>query len=245
MFYCQVEEIKNNHALTQLDVKTMTYYIRQTFERYSLMVAKGYLVAEEAFQDPNGDTTFVKPFDPDCAESLLFANCALGRNLELMRWFCWEAQDPRAFLEDSGVTDGFTSGGLNDFLFETVPPSMAFQSLADSGVMETLYGPEKVHWLLIHFFAKLKLVYGCLEDPNTPDMDMIHLHLDALGVHSEHFSFRELTVLSGYKTERAIRNLASPSTPKHRRLSVIKEGRHTFVEAGEARRWLKTIKGDI
>jgi hypothetical protein len=73
---------------------------------------------------------------------------------------------------------------------------------------------------------------------------MVWEQLNPLGVHAEHFSFRELTLLSGYKTERGIRNLASPSTPAHRRIKVIKEGRRTLIEPSEAKRWLSANKGD-
>lgn len=245
MFNIQIEEIKANRPLTPTDVGKMTYYVRQTFQRYTLMIEQGYLAAEEMFQDPNNDTTFVKPFDPESDESIRYTDCVLGRNLELIRFFCWDASHPKAFIAESGMAHGAASGGLNDFLFETLPPCLAYQTLAKSGVMETLYSGREIHWLLIHFFAKLKLVYGDLFGSDTPDLDMAELHLHALGIHPEHFSFRELTLLSGYKTERAIRNLASPSTPGHRRLEVIKEGRNTFIKASEARRWIKKSRGEI
>lgn len=244
MFNCRIEEITDNSALSSMDVQRMTYYIRQTFERYALMIAHGYLTAEEAFRDPQGDDTFVKPFDNESAEDRKYVDCKLGHNLELMRTFCWENVSPIEFLESHGITDGVTSGGFNDFLFETLPPCLAFQSLNEAGVMETLYGSKKALHLLIHFFAKLKMVYGRLDGDGIPPLDMVWDHLDSLGVHAEYFSFRELTLLSGYKTERGIRNLASPSTPAHRRIKVIKEGRRTLIEPSEAKRWLSANKGD-
>ncbi|MDG2898169.1 hypothetical protein P7M61_27440, partial [Vibrio parahaemolyticus] len=68
-------------------------------------------------------------------------------------------------------------------------------------------------------------------------------HVESLGLDTELFSFRELTLLSGYQTERAVRNLASPSTPEHRKLAVVKKekGRSTFVTREETIRWLNSL----
>lgn len=240
MFLVQVDEIKNNGALTERDVIKMSYYIKQTFERYSDLVKYGYLTMEERFTNPNGDQTEVKPFIDGCEDSIEYANSALQKNLEIMRKFCFDSEDPRSYLESTGATDGTTSGGLDDFLFETLPPCLAFEGLLQSGTMETYYGPEHVHRLLIHFFARLKLVYGSLRIEDAPDMGLSSHNIEALGVHEQHFSFRELTLLAGYKTERGVRNLASPSTPAHRRLKVIKDGKRTFIEHAVAKQWLQT-----
>jgi hypothetical protein len=164
------------------------------------MIAHGYLTAEEAFRDPQGDDTFVKPFDNGSAEDRKYVDCKLGYNLEVMRKFCWENVSPIEFLESHGVTDGVTSGGFNDFLFETLPPCLAFQSLVDAGVMETLYGPEKALRLVIHFLAKLKMVYGRLDGDGVPPLDMVWEHLNSLGVHAEHFSFRAIKQNAEFET---------------------------------------------
>ena len=239
MFYIQIEEIKDNRVLTKLDVQRITFHIRQTFERYTELVLNGYLSAESKFNDPNGDNLDAKPFYPDVERDQNYIDCNLGKNLEVMRQFCFETEQPKRFLKDMGVTDGYTSGGLNDFLYETLPPCLAFEGLIRSGVMEVQCRIEHVHWLLIHFFARLKLEYGSLSYGNVPDLDMVTEQIEALGIHESYFSFRELTLLGGYKTERAVRNLASPSTPEHRRLPIIKKGRSTFVKHEVVSAWLK------
>lgn len=238
----KIEEIKNNVLLTKIDTAEMAYYIRQTFERYSAMICSGYLLAEEQFKNPNGAETEVNPFNPESTESLEYAKTHLKTNLEIMHHFIYDADEKLSYLHKVGATDGTTMGGLNDFLFETLPPCIAYQSLNEAGVMDTFYGSEKIHALLIHFFALLKLECGSLDNSPCPDLTMVEDHLSNLDIHSKHFSFRELTLLSGYKTERAVRNLASPSTPEHRRIKVIKENRNTYVERAEVLRWLELNK---
>lgn len=241
MFNINVEEIKDNRILTRVDVQRITFHIRQTFERYTELVLNGYLSAESKFTDPNGDDLDAKPFYPEVERYLNYVECNLGRNLEIIRTFCFEAENPKSYLEAAGVTDGYTSGGLNDFLYETLPPCLAFEGLLRSGVMEVPCKIEHVHWLLIHFFARLKLEYGSLSYGRLPDIDMVGDQIASLGIHESYFSFRELTLLGGYKTERAVRNLASPSTPEHRRLPIIKNGRSTFLTHEVVSAWLKNV----
>jgi hypothetical protein len=243
MFYCNVEEIKNNNPISKIDISEMAYYIRQTFERYSELVRSGYLSSEVEFSDPDGEDTEVNPFKPDSSESLAYAKTSLQSNLNIMHEFIYVAKNKMDYLHESGATDGHTCGGLNDFMFDVLSPCLAYQSLNEYGVMDTFYGSEKIHALLIHFFAALKLECGSLCQPDCPDLMFVDDHIGrGLNIDSNHFSFRELTLLSGYKTERAVRNLASPSTPANRRLRVIKVKRHTYVEHSEAKRWLAENK---
>lgn len=240
MFLIQVEELKNNRALTHGDILKMSFFIKQTFERYTALVKYGYVTMEDEFSDPNGDSTETRPFNLESDADVDYASCKLSKNLEIMRTFCFDAKNPREYLESTGVTDGAYSGGLDDFLYETLPPCLAFDGLLKSGVMETYYGAEHVHHLLIHFFARLKLEYGSLHIEDAPDLGMSSDNILALGTHDRHFSFRELTLLAGFKTERSVRNLASPSTPEHRRLAVIKEKQRTLVEHHVAKKWLSS-----
>lgn len=238
MFSVNVNEIKNNRPLAPADIEVIAFLVRQTFERYTYMIVNGYLDAESRFRDPDGYILDLKRFDPNNEADREYADCRLKHNLEIIRYFCFDAADARAFLEEKGVTNGYTSGGLNDFLFETIGPCLALENLLKSGVMEWGYDVNQIYWLLIHFFARLKLVYGSLEQGVAPDMDMVWELVELLGIHEHHFSFREITLLAGFKTERAVRNLASPSTPAHRRLAVIKDGRNTYVTHAVLREWL-------
>lgn len=243
MFYCNVEEIKNNQPIAKIEITEMAYYVRQTFERYLELVRSGYLSSEAEFSDPDGDDTEVNPFKPNSSESLKYANTNLQSSLNIMHEFIYLANNKMDYLRETGATSGITTDGLNDFMFDVLSPCLAYQSLNEYGVMNTGYGSEKIHALLIHFFALLKLECGSLNPPDCPNLDHVDdLITGALNIDFNHFSFRELTLLSGYKTERAVRNLASPSTPPNRRLSVIKVKRNTYVEHSEAKRWLAENK---
>jgi hypothetical protein len=106
--------------------------------------------------------------------------------------------------------------------------------------MEIDMDSQKLYCLLQHYFAIVKLAFGSFE--NAPQIDLWWDKLPLLGVVYDHFTFRDLALLSGYKTERAVRNLASPSTPENRRISVIKNGRQTLITLDEVIRWLKANK---
>ena len=114
--------------------------------------------------------------------------------------------------------------------------------MMENGVLEIpcSFTLDRIPLLLVNFLAGLKLHYGSLEKASgCPALDYHHESLFKLEVDYKLFSFRELTLLSGYKTERAIRNLASKSTASEKRLATVKQGRQTFVEHSEVVRWLK------
>lgn len=234
----QINEITNNRKLSEMDVWRMSFYVTQTFERFALMNKEGYAVAEEMFAEEVGNTVTTQ-FRPDCQEHLNFANVNLGRNLQLILKFIHLEGGEKNFIEDHLVFPYFYAGGLNDFLYETLPQCLTCDSLIAVGVMETYFDSSELHYLFIHFFAKLKLVYGSLDADDCPDLDLIEGHLYGMDIDDKRFSIRELTLLSGYKTERAIRNLASRSTPEHKRLKIVKDGRKTLIEYDEAVQWLK------
>ena len=234
----RIKEITNNQQFSKMDVWRMSFYVIQTFDRFALMNREGYAVAEEAFAEEVGDTVTTQ-FRAECKEHLDFANVNLGRNLQLILKFIQLDKGEKEFIEDKLVSPYFYSGGLNDFLHETLPQCLTCDSLISVGIMDTYFDSSTLHYLLIHFFAKLKLIYGSLDSDDCPNLNMVEDHIYNMGIDDNRFSFRELTLLSGYKTERAIRNLASQSTPEHKRLKIVKEGRNTLIEYDEAVRWLK------
>ncbi|RDV23915.1 hypothetical protein DXV75_16740 [Alteromonas aestuariivivens] len=241
MFNIKVSEITDNRPFVESDMTEMAFYVKQTFARYSKMIDSGYLVMEESFRQENDDTV-TRQFDPNNEELLCYADSTLLTNLKDIYQFCFVETDKRKFFDAVAEGYGITMGGINDFLSETMSPCLCYQSLSENGVMEDYYDSSKIHRLFIAFFAQLKVVYGSLDEQlsSVPDMSHHLANIQALGVDLNHFSFREITMLSGYKTERAVRNLASPSTPAHRRISIIKEGRNTYVSHDEAVRWLSS-----
>ncbi|MBM5002138.1 hypothetical protein HYO14_05320 [Vibrio parahaemolyticus] len=245
-FKIQVNEITENPAFKEEDMTEMAFYIKQTLDRYLEGVNGGYLHAESLFKYTEGGSDMeVAPFQQENPEHIQYAQSSLQLNLLKVYKFCFAAEDKKSFLEQSSITKGVL-GGLNDFIADTVPPLLSYQSLAQNGIMEVPYDGNKIHRLMIAFFANLKLIYGSIDygiNGYFPET-FYHLeHIDSLGLDTENFSFRELTMLSGYQTERAVRNLASPSTPEHRKLTVVKKekGRSTFVTREEAIRWLNSL----
>jgi hypothetical protein len=235
-----VNAITNNKVISESDVWAMSFYIRQTYERFTMMVVDGYLASETKFSNEELGYSYTAFFNPDNAEHLAFADTSLGRNLQLIR-SAIAAEDPKSFiLNDKIMSAGAFNGGMDDFLEETLVPCMPIQFLVSSGSMEVNIDLDSLHQLLIHYFAVIKLHFGSLDA--APQTDNSERHIWALGIDPELFSFREMTLLSGYKTERGVRNLASPSTPAHRRISIIKQGRLTLIEHQEAVRWLKSRK---
>jgi hypothetical protein len=193
------------------------------------------------FAEEEGDTVTIQ-FNANNPEHIAYANVNIGKNLQLMLKFIELKEGELSFIEEYLVSPYCYSGGLDDFLYETLPQCLSCHWLIQAGVMETYYDTLAIQRLIIHFFAKLKLVYGSLESKNCPEMSLTEGYFAELEIDESRFSFRELTLLSGYKTERAVRNLASPSTPQHKRIKVVKEGRKTFIENDEAIRWLKQNK---
>jgi hypothetical protein len=240
-FNIKIQEITNNRKLSEMDVWEMAFYVVQTFERFALMNREGYKVAERKFCDEEIDTTALI-FVHGCQEHIDFANVNVGKNLQLMLKFLQLGAGEKEFINENFIPLFSYAGGLNDFLYETLPQCLACDSLISVGSMDTYFDSSPLHYLFIHFFAKLKLVYGSLVAKDCPESRSIEDHLYRLGVDDDRFSFRELTLLSGYKTERAIRNLASPSTPEHKRIKIVKEGRKTFIEHDEVVRWLRANK---
>ena len=238
--YLAINEIVNNEPLSKNKVIEMSFYIRQTFERYTMVINDGYQEAE-AFFGIEDDPTTTKVFDPSNEEHLHYADTHLGKNLQLIFEFLKLTIDEKSFVKQH-FSDGAYSGGMNDFLYETLPPCLLLRNLILAGVMETYFDSNPLVNLLIHFFAKLKLIYGSLEDSDCPKLDLLLDHLSEMNIDDKMFSFRELTLLSGYKTERAVRNLASKSTPKHKQIKVIKNGNKTFIEHKEITRWLQSNK---
>jgi hypothetical protein len=232
-----VNEIKMNQMISESDVWELSFYIRQSYEFFNMMIVDGYLAAEEKFRsDDHGYLDTIR-FQRDNAEHLAYANTSLGNNLQMMRCAII-ADDPKSFiLNQSLMSDGCLNGGMNDFLQETLVPCLPMQFLVSSSSIEVGIDTDLLHRLLIHFFAVIKLHFGSLE--LAPDSTLMDDKIAMLGVDFEYFSFREMTLLSGYKTERAVRNLASPSTPEHRRISIIKQGRLTQIEHKEVVRWLQ------
>jgi hypothetical protein len=235
-----VNEITNNKVISESDVWAISFYIRQTYERFTMMVVDGYLSSETKFINEEYGYSYTAFFNPDDTEHLAFADTSLGRNLQLIR-SAITAENPKSFiLKNSVMSDGNLNGGMDDFLQETLVPCMPIQFLVSSGAMEVGIDLDALHRLLIHYFAVIKLHFGSIHA--APESNISHEHIWALGVDLELFSFREMTLLSGYKTERAVRNLASPSTPAHRQISIVKQGRLTLIEHQEAVRWLQSRK---
>jgi hypothetical protein len=206
------------------------------------MNAEGYAVAEEAFHNEEDDPTTTLQFNSKNPDHMAFADVNIGRNLQHMLKLIKLKEGEAAYVQEYLVEPYYYSGGLDDFLYETLPQCLSCRWLIQAGVMETYYDTSAIKRLLVHFFAKLKLVYGSLSSGECPEISLTEGYLFDLEVDESRFSFRELTLLSGYKTERAVRNLASPSTPDHKRINVVKDGRKTFVEHDEAVRWLKQNK---
>lgn len=247
MIHVKINEIANNMPFTQTDIWEMAFYVTQTFDRYALMNAKGYAEAEAAFSEDD-DSTVTIQFNPENKKHMKYAKQSLGNNLQLMFQFINLNQDEKVFVERKLVAPYNYAGGLNDFLYETLPQCLIAPTLIENGVMETYYDTDKIHRLIIHFFAKIKLIYSQLDGGDCPQMDLIGGHIHAMDIDFHRFSFREITLLSGYKTEQGVRNLASKSTPVHKRIAVvktIKNGRKTFVELDEAKRWLALNKKAI
>ncbi len=238
----QIKEITANPAFDENKIVEMAFYVKQTIHRYLDMVNNGYLAMEEQFTEEVGDTV-TKVFQHENISHVEYAQSSLLNNLLNVYNFCFVENDKKEYLnQQSQMSEGATMGGLNDFLAETMSPCLSYQALSENGVMDDNFSGEDIHRLLITFFATLKLEFGSLhESSGCPDMMHHEDHILSLGVHPEHFSFRELTLLSGYQTERAVRNLASPSTPEHRKLTVVKEGRSTYVTHEEAVRWLRSV----
>lgn len=229
-------EIKNNRTITEQDVWELSFYIRQSYERTTMVVNEGYFASECLFRsDDDGclETISFKAKDPKHME---YANNSLGKNLQLMRQAIYHS-DPKTFILDNrSMSNGPYNGGMNDYLEETVGPCIAVELLNMSCQMEIQMDSQMLYRLLLHYFAIVKLTFDGFE--NAPEIDLWWDKLLMLGVVDEHFTFRDLTLLSGYKTERAVRNLASPSTPENRKISVIKVGRQTLITQGEVIRWL-------
>jgi hypothetical protein len=237
----RVKEITQNFPLKEVDIREMAFVVKQTFHRYLTLINAGYLEMEAHFLEEEGDTV-ARQFDSTNPDIIRYADTSLYHELMRIYKFCFTDIDKEAFIsadENKYMFNGLTMGGLFDFLSETMAPCLSYQSLDEHGILDDYYDGSKIHRLFIAFFAHLKLHFGSLEEKDgCPDVYGHIEGLHALGIHLQHFSFRELTLLSGYKTERAVRNLASPSTPEHRRISVVKEGRNTYVTHSEALRWL-------
>jgi hypothetical protein len=231
-----VNEIKSNKVINEIDVWEMSFYIRQSYEFFNMMVVDGYLASEEKFQSADQSYLNTICFERYNIEHLAYANTSLGRNLQMIRQIVI-ANDPKSFiLNKEAISDGSLNGGMNDFLQETLIPCIPVQFLVSSSSIDIGIDIDALHRLLIHFFAVIKLHFGSLD--LAPDSSFMHDQIATLGVDPTFFSFREMTLLAGYKTERAVRNLASPSTPDNRRISIVKKGRLTVIKHKEAVRWL-------
>lgn len=245
-FKIHVNEITENPAFKEEDIAEMAFYVKQTLHRYLEVANNGYLHAESLFKDPeSGSDMDVAPFQPENTKHIQYADCSLHSRLLQMYEFCFIAEDKKSYLEKSTIPQGVL-GGLNDFIADTIPACLCYQSLLQNGIMEDYYDDNKIHRLLIAFFANLKLIYGSIDygiNGHFPETFFHCEHVESLGLDTELFSFRELTLLSGYQTERAVRNLASPSTPEHRKLAVVKKekSRSTFVTREETIRWLNSL----
>jgi hypothetical protein len=232
-----IHEIKNNKTITEQDIWELSFYIRQTYERTTMVVIDGYFASEDVFRSDDHGCLETISFNAADPKHMEFANNSLGQNLQLMRQATCHS-DPKAFiLANNSMSNGPYNGGMNDYLEETVGPCMAVDLLNMSCQMEIDMDSQMLYRLLLHYFAIVKLAFGGFD--NAPDIYLWWDKLLMLGVVHEHFTFRDLTLLSGYKTERAVRNLASPSTPENRRVSVIKVGRQTLITRDEVLRWLK------
>jgi len=238
-------EIKDNQPLSKKDMFEMAFYVNQTFDRYQKSNYAGFFEAEQAFKEYSEDSqddTVTEQFRMENEGHMRVANNSLGQNIMSMFEFIYKEQKTHALFcseEPELPFEGGCYGGINDFLLGTISSLMLYQPMMLNGGMETYYGANKINLLVTHFFALIKLVYGSFDDERCPDMSTCENIIYQVIPHNEHFSFRELTLLSGYKTERAVRNLASPSTPEQRRLKTIKVGGKTFVTYKEAVRWLK------
>ncbi|CAE6905853.1 hypothetical protein ACOMICROBIO_FLGHMIGD_01753 [Vibrio sp. B1FLJ16] len=246
-FKINVKEITQNPAFKEQDITEMAFYVKQTLERYLEMVNNGYLDTESRFEDDEIGSMITTQFDPNKNELVEYAQSFLLRNLRQIYEFCFVTKDKKKYLYEHFID---INNGLDMFYAETIAPCLSYESLVQHGVLETQYSSDSIHRFFIIFIANLKMAFGdssgfpyCLHEPDEKHLhlELPYEHIESLGLHLEHFSFRELTLLSGYQTERAVRNLASPSTPEHRKLSVVKKGRSTFVTREEAIRWLNSL----
>ena len=191
----QINEITNNRKYSEMDVWRMSFYVVQTFDRFALMNKSGYAVAEEVFAEESGDTVTTQ-FNEDCQAHLDFADVNLGKNLQLILKFIQLNGGEKQFIQDYLVAPYYYAGGLNDFLYETLPQCLTCHSLIAVGVMETYFEPNELHYLFIHFFAKLKLIYGALDAEDCPEFDLVEEHIHNMDIDMTRFSLRELTLLS-------------------------------------------------
>jgi hypothetical protein len=235
-----INEITNNQPITAMDVWELSYYVHQTYDRQLVLVRDGYLASEHEFRSDDEGYLGTIYFDKNNSEHLEYANTSLGRNMQKMLAMI-NAEDPLAYMSaDKDMSDGWINPGMDDFIEETISPLLPAPYLDTLCMMESGLNSQLLYRLCIHFCATVKLAYEGIID--VPEFNSAFEIFSSLAIPIETISFRELTLLAGFKTERAIRNLASPSTPEHRRLKVIKEGRLTGIEINEAKRWLAANK---
>ena len=239
--YQLTEELKNNAKFSKQEVNEMVFYIQQTFDRYQTWVRGGYLAMEEKFIEAQGGTIVVH-YDAASTEHQKYIQTSFGSDLCRILEFIQSADKDKFIEENELFFNGSFMGGLNDSLSDIIAPCLSSKFMMENGVLEIpcSFTLDRIPLLLVNFLAGLKLHYGSLEKASgCPALDYHHESLFKLEVDYKLFSFRELTLLSGYKTERAIRNLASKSTASEKRLATVKQGRQTFVEHSEVVRWLK------
>lgn len=239
------EEVINHRPFTLGEADEFTFYIRQTIDRYASLATWGYLITEEEFKHDDFESTFaVKEFNPSLAEHVKYVECSLGSNLRMMVKFI-NSENKESFITANETHfNGITMGGLDDFNAETMPLIISAIFMMENGVLEMpfSYKFNRMALLPIHFYAELKLHFGSFDTEGCPSLDNSFDLLHALEIHPDLFSFRELTLLAGYKTERSIRNLASKPQSDPRYIRTTKQGRKTYIEHSEAVRWLNAHK---
>jgi hypothetical protein len=235
-----INEITDNQPITEMDVWELSYYVHQTYDRQLVVVRRGYFASEGEFRSDDKQVLETIYFDNINPEHLEYADTSLGRNMQKMLTMI-NAKDPLAYMSsEKEMSAGWINDGMNDFIEETISPLLPVPYLNTLCMMETGLQSQVLYRLCIHFFATVKLAYNGIN--NAPELNLAFEIFSSLSIPLDTISFRELTLLAGFKTERAIRNLASPSTPEHRRLKVVKEGRLTGIEINEAKRWLAANK---
>ncbi|MGR5452109.1 hypothetical protein ACP3VZ_03870 [Vibrio sp. PNB22_2_2] len=243
--------LSGSKVITEIDILELCFNVKLSYEFQIEVINKGLKSANYNSKlvdiASEEDDSFIK-FDASNREHLSYAkDTSLYQRLYFMWIYCsssTKAGRNALLLQQIEYKQSGKNlwGFFEDISCEIFPIILSvFQFRCNTTMTTHLDEFNTFNYLVIKFFALIKLDNGGEFHGST----MTHQYLSLFGIHHTFFNFRELTLLSGYQSERAARNLANASTPKHKRIQVEKCGRMTYISRREILRWLSAMNRQI
>jgi hypothetical protein len=214
--------------LSSFDKDKISFNVIMGLKRPYFVAEVGYVASEIEFGQVDYDPYMAIEYDPNNVEHVELVNSSSTRRcIEVLHLF---AED----LSLDAQQNEFLNKGYNfigetgDFLVEALYPLAVYIYAKEAMQMNeymTDYGDssEVLRLLIFKFLTRYNMVY---EEFPCFDFGLN----ENLGISYEGFSFKQLTIMLGFETERTARGLALESTPEGKRITVFKSGgNRTFI----------------